>query len=70
MKTMETMKLIDLINKIANGEKIPKKILFNDIVFDTNEFDRDFYSNICGYLSNKVSLNKKCLNKEIIILEE
>lgn len=27
MRTMETMKLIDLITKIANGEKLPKKIL-------------------------------------------
>lgn len=69
MKTMETMKLIDLINKIANGEKLPKKILIDDIVFNISS-ERDFFNNAYGFLSNKVYLNKKCLNKEIIILEE
>lgn len=69
MKTMETMKVIDLINKIANEEKLPKKILFNDIVFNITS-ERDFYNNMYGFLPNKVLLNKKCLNKEIIILEE
>lgn len=70
MKTMETMKLIDLLNKIANGEKTPKKILFDDLVFYLINSEKDFYNNIHGYLLNKVSLNKKYLNKEIIILEE
>lgn len=69
MKIMETMKLIDLINKIANGEKIPKKILFDDIVFNINS-EKDFYNNKHGYLLNKVYLKKLYLNKEIIILEE
>lgn len=69
MKTMETMKLIDLINKIANGEKLPKKILVDDIVFNISS-ESDFFNNAYGFLSNKISFYKKCLNKEIIILEE
>lgn len=69
MKTMETMKLIDLINKVANGEKLPKKILVDDIVFNISN-ERDFFNNKYGFLSNKIYLYKKCLNKEIIILEE
>ena len=28
------IKIIDLLNKIANGEEIPKKILLNGIVFE------------------------------------
>ena len=28
------MKIIDLLNKIANGEEVPKKILLNGIVFE------------------------------------
>ena len=28
------MKIIDLLNKIANGEEVPKKILLNGIIFE------------------------------------
>lgn len=28
------IKVIDLLNKIANGEEVPKKILLNEIVFE------------------------------------
>lgn len=27
------MKVIDLLNKIANGEELPKKVIFNDLTF-------------------------------------
>ena len=33
------IKIIDLLNKIANGEEIPKKILLNGIVFEYQEDD-------------------------------
>ena len=34
------IKIIDLLNKIANGEEVPKKILLNGIVF---EYQGDYY---------------------------
>lgn len=27
------MKVIDLLNKIANGEEVPKKIKYNDLIY-------------------------------------
>ena len=30
---METIKVIDLLNKIANGEELPKKIKWDDMIF-------------------------------------
>ena len=42
---MKTIKIIDLLNMIANGENVPKKIKANGIVFifdkDDNEYKRE-----------------------------
>lgn len=42
---MKTIKIIDLLNMIANGEEVPKKIKANSIVFildkDNNEYKRE-----------------------------
>ena len=31
---MNKIRVIDILNKIANGEEVPKKILLNRIVFE------------------------------------
>lgn len=36
------MKVIDLLNKIVNGEEVPKKIEFDNIIYD-RRFDGDIY---------------------------
>lgn len=57
------MKIIDLLNKIANGEEVPKKIKqkylegnsFEDLIDNLNYFNKDF---------------SKTLNEEIEIIEK
>ena len=36
------MKVIDLLNKIANGEEVPRKIKYNKKIYEWKEYD-------CGY---------------------
>jgi len=64
------MKIIDLLNKIANGEEVPKKIKYeNDIYVLTD--------NYCYYcdetnliLSDRIFAEYSRLNDEVEILEE
>ena len=64
------MKIIDLLNKIANGEEVPKKIK----VFD-GEYEFDTYNNtyrnkeMLGTLGQNYSLDG-VLNDEVEIIEE
>ena len=59
------MKIIDLLNKIANGEEVPKKVRFAGIIFEYDEDDQMYnnyeHKNICDYAF---------LNDEVEILEE
>ena len=67
---MNSMKIIDLLNKIANGEETPKKIKYeNDIYILTD--------NYCYYcdetnliLSDRLYAEQSRLNDEVEILEE
>ena len=65
---MEKIKIIDLLNKIANGEEAPKKIKYKDIEYEYNEksyidgFDDDLFVN--------VYCNEIDLNEEVEIIEE
>ena len=40
------MKIIDLLNKIANGEEVPKKIKYKNQIYKWKEYD-------CGYQKKK-----------------
>ena len=64
------MKIIDLLNKIANGEEVPKIILFNSYKYRFDKIDR-VYRNIMGNSTlgtiNELDLY---LNYEVEILEE
>lgn len=60
------MKIIDLLNKIANG-KVPSKIKYDDMIF---EYDGGYYS-----CKNNIILEEYCnlttsLNDEVEIIEE
>jgi len=59
------MKIIDLLNKIANGEEVPKKVSFAGLIFEYDEDDQMYsnneHKNICDYAF---------LNDEVEILEE
>lgn len=68
------MKVIDLLNKIANGEEVPKKIKIYRITFEL-EYDEEtesnyYMSSIDGELLNVICASVKELNEEIEIIEE
>ena len=68
---MNKIRIIDLLNKIANGEEVPKKVRYNDELYDTeisNNFSLMIYEatgKMCD--DGEVQL---FLNDEIEILEE
>ena len=70
------MKIIDLLNKIANGEYVPNRILYEGITYWYDEKEKDYYTMIAKDLDDedieylcdcKVNL---ILNDEIEIIEE
>jgi hypothetical protein len=68
------MKVIDLLNKIANGEELPPKIQFHNLIWVLKsdlDYCEDYYSkDLCNYLFyNKWALTNN-LNDEVEILEE
>ena len=66
------MKVIDLLNKIANGEEVPKEIVYNTRIFRYNEYNKCYIWNCNGdefYLSTYYRL-ESILNDEVEIIEE
>lgn len=73
---MKTIKIIDLLNKIANGEEVPKKIRYNSIyrsplVYDeqAEDYDNNGKSYMFVYLFS-YKIPSKFLNNEVEIIEE
>ena len=66
------MKIIELLNKIANGEEVPKKIrLGNNPDIFYYKKDINSYKSCNGeYLISEWLFNSKRLNEEVEILEE
>lgn len=69
----KTIRIIDLLNKIANGEEVPKRIRIDHWCYKfewvehlENYYDKD--SNID--LMSALSMNKEELNYEVEIIEE
>lgn len=67
---MNKMTVIQLLNKIANGEEVPKKIVINDIewIYDgidyARESDGDYLFNVF------IEITQHDLNMEVEIIEE
>ena len=70
------MKIIDLFNKMANGEEVPKKILWKDIIFIyVDEFwgyMKENYLNakddeVISFMGKIVTMEE--LNDEVTILD-
>lgn len=67
------MKIIDLLNKIANGEEVPKKIKYNDYIYTAKG---NAIENFVDYCSEKDEwcfnhyVRYENLNDEVEILEE
>ena len=63
------MKVIDLLNKVAKGEKVPKVIKYNDYNF--RHIDNYCYVNKEGeLLSTYIYVEESRLNDEIEIIED
>ena len=70
------MKVIDLLNKIANGEEVPKKIKWYDIEFVYSEYDKDYLEypfsdeEYQGLFNMKDSILTQYLDREVEIIED
>ena len=65
------MKVIDLLNKIANCEEVPKKIIINDIIYYLIDYGNDtklYQSIVEPYDILNIKTNK--LNNEVEIIED
>ena len=68
------IKIIDLLNKIANDEEVPKEIIYNDKTYnyvkgrkDNWKYQRIENGKSVGLLEDNICF---CLNDEVEILEE
>lgn len=66
------IKVIDLLVKIANGEKVPKKIKFMNSIWEycKNGSTQDYINDYDKYLMEFIPINKVGLNDEVEIIEE
>ena len=65
---MKTIKLIDLLNKIANGEELPKEIKVKDEIYHYDETDcNEFYRYTT--MTNELLTDYADLNDEVEIIE-
>lgn len=67
------MKVIDLLNKIANGEEVPKRIKYKSIILCYHEEEQDYNSYWGRYLFEhlfKKYETKSFINDEIEIIED
>lgn len=70
------MKIIDLLNKIANGEEVPKKIKWENIIFAYSEYDKDYLEfpfseeEYQGLFCMKDSILTRFLDDEVEILDD
>ena len=63
------IKIIDLLNKIANNEELPKKIKWQGQIYEYSNFDRFYYQNSWSMYRDFYK-EGNCLNDEVEILEE
>lgn len=70
------MKVIDLLNKIANNEEVPTKIKYGDCIYYLSKYHKDYVSDLSKnvidtntyFITELVGMNN--LNAEIEIIEE
>lgn len=64
------IKIIDLLVKIANREEMPKKIMYDDVIYTYDEY-RTYYDDKGNILWDDYNLyNFLILNDEVEIIEE
>ena len=64
------MKVIELLNKIAKGEEVPKKIKYIKTEFEYDDCNEFYYDNV-GYSMYRLMFEEgNCLNDEVEVIEE
>ena len=66
---MLRIKIIDLLNKIANNEELPKKIKWQGQIYEYSNFNRFYYQNNWSMYRDFYT-EGNCLNDEVEILDE
>lgn len=65
------MKIIDLLNKIANEEEVPKKIIYNNVTLEYDEENEDYYDyHNRGLFEYLFGTRQDFLNDEVKVIEE
>ena len=70
---MKTIKVIDLLNKIANDEEVPNKIIYNgSCYYNVGNKEQAYYENdeVDDNLFLYAIYNEKHLNDEVEIIED
>lgn len=69
---MNKIRVIDLLNKIANGEDVPKKIKWRDKIWDYWEGDQDYKSKQGRWFTSNLNdiRTKEFVNDTVEIIEE
>lgn len=67
---MKKIKIIELLNKIANGEELPKEIKYNDIIYKKADIGEDYYNFATNVRFFKDVFDASGVNLEIEILDE
>ena len=63
------IKIIDLLNKIANNEAVQKKIKWLEQIYEYSDNDKFYYQN--GYsMYRDFYTEGNCLNEDVEIIEE
>ena len=63
------MKLIDLLNKIANGEEVPKKIKFQNVIYEYDRNKKEYIHEIKKFCAETLLFNVMCCHYINEILE-
>ena len=64
------IKIIELLNKIANGEDLPKRIKIQEYVFELSKDYEHYYYNEDVEITHLINHNFSNLNEEVEILED
>lgn len=67
---MNKMTIIQLLNKIANGEEVPKKIKYKNWLYEFNKNCNDYLCQYDSLLYRENDDVRQFLNDEVEILEE
>lgn len=67
---MNKVRVIDLLNKIANGEEVPEKIKVGNIIWSFDKKEKTYFMNNTNIQLFYVEKITKRLNDEVEVIEE